>query len=512
MKFEKAFDDIKEKVTEPISYSETPDDVRIVYSYRSVPTIKRFSESRTRWRSILGPFGSGKSSGCVMDILQKAKEQAPGPDGVRRSRWAVVRNTYPQLKDTTIKTFCDWIPPRYFGTYKEAAHDFIIDQLTAEDGSPVHLEVMFRALDRPDHVRNLLSLELTGCWFNEVREIGRMIFDAMDGRIGRFPPQRDGGASWRGIICDTNPPDVKHWFYKLFEEDRPKEKDGSPRTEVFHQPSGLSPEAENIPNLEKGYYDNLAIGKSLDFVRVYVHGEYGFVSDGKPVYHNWMPTIHIAPLIIKPTPGYPLICGWDFGVDAGVSAIFGQMLTNGPKLNILYEFVAEDMGVRRFIEYIVKPHIMNEYGGFNIYHTGDPSGVKRSDIDERTCFQEIKKHFFTDPIPARSNTLTARYDAVDTWLTKWAGAGNDGKPLPAFQVSPNCEMLIQGFNGGYRMRRLLVSGYDKYEEKPEKTIESHPHDALQYLALLTETPMHHRRIFGRWGTTPVTPPPAAAWQ
>jgi len=39
---------------------------------------------------------------------------------------------------------------------------------------------------------------------------------------------------------DTNPPDSDHWYFKLFEGE------GTPGYEIFHQPSGLSPEAENI--------------------------------------------------------------------------------------------------------------------------------------------------------------------------------------------------------------------------------------------------------------------------
>ncbi|MEN6455488.1 MAG: hypothetical protein ABFD10_14625, partial [Prolixibacteraceae bacterium] len=43
---------------------------------------------------------SGKSSACVMEIIRRAHEQKASPDGIRRSRWAVVRNSYGQLKDT----------------------------------------------------------------------------------------------------------------------------------------------------------------------------------------------------------------------------------------------------------------------------------------------------------------------------------------------------------------------------------------------------------------------------
>ncbi|MFN9953283.1 MAG: hypothetical protein ACK55I_09300, partial [bacterium] len=44
------------------------------------------------FRGLMGPFGSGKSTGCVVDVIRRAQLQRPGIDGVRRSRWAVVRN------------------------------------------------------------------------------------------------------------------------------------------------------------------------------------------------------------------------------------------------------------------------------------------------------------------------------------------------------------------------------------------------------------------------------------
>jgi hypothetical protein len=73
----------------------------IEYDYALVPTIGRFSQSRKFIRGLMGPFGSGKSSGCVMDIVQWAARQ-PEVGGIRRSRFAVVRNTYRQLSDTSI--------------------------------------------------------------------------------------------------------------------------------------------------------------------------------------------------------------------------------------------------------------------------------------------------------------------------------------------------------------------------------------------------------------------------
>ena len=173
----------------------------VVYDYEHVPTIRDFSRDNNFIRGLMGPFGSGKSSGCVIEIIRRAQAQQPGPDGVRRTRWAVIRNTYPQLKDTTVKTFHQWFAPESFGKWTPSSHDY---KITGIKGCEI--EIMFRALDRPEHVANLLSLELTGAWVNEAREIPWTIIKALRGRVGRYPAARDGGPSWFGIIMDTNPP------------------------------------------------------------------------------------------------------------------------------------------------------------------------------------------------------------------------------------------------------------------------------------------------------------------
>ena len=130
-----------------------------IFDYRHVPTVREFSECDKFIRLITGPFGSGKSSGCVMEIFNRSCEQTPWADGVRRSRWAIIRNTMPQLQDTTMKTFFYWFPKDAYGIWNETKHLFIM-KFPLDDGSSFECEILFRALDNPDHVRNLLSLEL----------------------------------------------------------------------------------------------------------------------------------------------------------------------------------------------------------------------------------------------------------------------------------------------------------------------------------------------------------------
>src|SRR5579871_4267818 len=187
-------------------------EIARTYSYASVPTIRRFSQSRAFIRGLMGPFGSGKSSGCVIELVKWAKRQ-PLVNGKRRARFAVIRNTYGQLADTTIRTFLHWLPDGVFGTYSKTDHLYRLNGLDDLDA-----EILFRALDRPEHVANLLSLELTGAWLNEAREIPWAIVKALKGRVDRLPPRNEGGCVDPGIIMDTNPPDDDSWWYKLFEE------------------------------------------------------------------------------------------------------------------------------------------------------------------------------------------------------------------------------------------------------------------------------------------------------
>src|SRR6478752_1095717 len=79
--------------------------------YTAAPTAARFHADRSFVRVILGPVGGGKTVTCIMDLLTKAFMQAPYR-GVRRTRWAVVRSTYPELKNTTLKTWQSWVPDR----------------------------------------------------------------------------------------------------------------------------------------------------------------------------------------------------------------------------------------------------------------------------------------------------------------------------------------------------------------------------------------------------------------
>jgi hypothetical protein len=231
--------------------------------FEAPPVVGRFQDSNAFVRVIHGPVGSGKSSGSIIEILRRAAEQEPNAKGVRDTRWVIVRNTYRELEDTTRRTFEQWLGE--LGQWREADFAFDIERPLA-DGTSLKAEILFRALDRPQDVKKLLSLEITGAYVNELREVPKAILDGLTMRVGRYPAKKDGGATWWGVWADTNPWAESSEYAELFANP----PDGF---EIFRQPSGLSDDAENRENLPAGYYQRMMAGKDSEWVDEYVHGK-----------------------------------------------------------------------------------------------------------------------------------------------------------------------------------------------------------------------------------------------
>ena len=429
------------------------------------PVSQRFMESEAFVRGLMGPIGSGKSVSCVMEILKRAACQKRSPDGKRRSRFAIIRNTYPELKSTTIKTWSQWCPL----DYGRVNFDSPITHRIEND--ELDLEVIFLALDRPEDIRKLLSLELTGAWVNEAREIKFDVIKTLLGRVARFPPVNQGGCSWSGIIMDTNPPDNEHWWYRCAEVENPED------WEFFRQPSGLSDTAENRKNLHPKYYERLMHGTDPDWQKVYVHGEYGFLMEGKAVYPMFRDSTHVSEEVLEPDPNYALMIGADFGMTP--AAVIGQRFADG-SWYILDEFVAEDMGIRKFAENLTG-YIQSNYPNYDVsVACGDPSGDYRSPNSDDTCLDLMNAYTPWKWYAAQTNELAMRLEVVKNTLNRLVNG------RPAFLMSNKCVTLRKGFNGKYQYK--LIKGADagssqRVHEKPDKNEYSHPHDALQYLML-----------------------------
>jgi len=429
--------------------------------YTPTKTCREFMNSNSKMRVLMGPVGSGKSVASCFEVVRRASMQNPSSNGIRKSRVAIVRETARQLQDTTIKTFLDWFPPGPCGNFMRTTKTYFFKV------GDVECEIMFRALDDADDVANLNSLELTFAWFNECRDIHPDIVDAMSKRIGRFPSAKDGGPTWHGMWGDTNPPTMDTWWY--YQMEGLDAKDGvSPNDngwDVFKQPSGRSAFAENVENLPDGYYDTQ--GRSDEYIRVYIDGEYGLSSAGQPVYKYFRPDYHIAAQPIRPIINgvRPIVIGMDLGLTP--AAVIGQQDPRGRTL-ILDEAVSFDMGIQRFVRTILKPMIFERFSAAPVIVICDPAGIQRAQTDERSAVDIIKAEGLR-VIPAKTNSVSARLSAVDDYLMRQV----DGDA--AFLLDPKCTQLKAAMMGGYRFHHK--------NGNIEKNKHSHVAEALQYLML-----------------------------
>ena len=255
----------RSKRREKVRPTEPIDGLNLDFS--GSPTTWQFLQANSFFRWLLGPVGSGKSYCCAADIMLRAVQQKPSPvDGVRYTRFVVVRNSYPELRTTTIKTWLDLFPESRWGPMRWSpplTHHLKLP--SRGDAAGIDCEVIFLALDQPKDVRKLLSLELTGAWVNEARELPLGIVQGLTHRIGRYPPKSKAGCTYRFIIADTNPPDSDSWWHNLALKNPIK---GKYPWKFFQQPGGMiekenktedsifaagknwiiNPDAENIKN------------------------------------------------------------------------------------------------------------------------------------------------------------------------------------------------------------------------------------------------------------------------
>ena len=447
-----------------------------------------FFTSEAFVRGLRGPVGSGKSVACCIELFRRAIAQEASPaDGLRKTRWAVVRNTQPELKTTTIKTWLDWFPEHTYGKFNWSppfTHRIRRGNVDAE--------VIFIALDKAEDVKKLLSLELTGAFINEAREVPKAVLDAVTMRVGRYPSRRDGGPTWSGVFMDTNAPDEDHWWAIMsgdvlapdFMSAEEVQQLVKPRDwQFFSQPGAMlavkkggkvlgyemNPARENQNGIGAEYYQRMIAGKTHGWINVYVCNQYGTLTDGKPVYPTFDKALHVASSHLLPVPGHTIFVGIDFGLTP--AAVFGQKVRG--RWILLRELVTTDMGIVRFAGLL--RHAMAELGGsYSIW--GDPTGDNRVGTDEDTPFRVLQRAGL--PIrPTQTNDPALRIEAVTVPLERLVDK------RPGLLLDPSCRNLVAGFEGGYHYRRMAVVGAERYETAPHKNRFSHVHDAAQYMML-----------------------------
>jgi hypothetical protein len=467
-------------------------------TYTAPPTLSRFMKSNSFGRMAAGPVGSGKTTACIVEVLRRAMAQGKAADGYRYTRFAIVRQTLKQLRDTILKDCQIWL--QGLGEWKVSENTFYLDF------GEIKSELVFIPLEDATDQARLLSMQLTGAWLSEAIEMNFDILAPVSSRIGRYPSAQRGSPSWYGIIADTNMPRLMSDWHKFMTEP-PAD------FQVFIQPSGMSPQAENLNHLLQteetsklpiNHPDRLAQGRKYyerflelygsdhPWVRRYVYAEYADDPSGEAVFKaTWRTSFHTAPetLVI---PGYPLIVGQDFGRDP--FSVICQVDHMG-RLLVHEEVPGTNIGLEKHVEEHLRPRLFsNKFAGCKVILVGDPSGIAKGTIAEETCFDALKR-MGLPAFPAPTNDIDARLRAVESLLGKQVNGG------PALVINARgCPFLVRAMSGGYRYKRHRDGALRTIPEKFDKEGFSHVADALQYACLVVYGGLVHeyaRRLVPR---------------
>jgi hypothetical protein len=494
---------------------------RPVLDFTASPVLSRFVMSAARVPVVWGAVGSGKSTGCSAKAMALSLSQLVDPrDGYRRARGAIIRNTGPELKSTTIKTWLRVFPEAACGpiTYSAPITHRIEVKPKGKYGQPgfvpgLQLEVLFLALDSEDDVKKLRSLDLTWAWVNEGSEVMMAIVQMLMRRIDRYPLDRPAGIEPVGacVMIDSNATD----------EDNPlrqKELEAPQGWEFHHQPPAVlevtyagtkgavciepdpvyvgqvfahadvikaagrtyvvNPAAENLANLARGYYAHQLPGSQLEQIQRDLQVKFVYVQDGMPVVPEFSVQAHVGePELI---PGVALEIGGDIG-GGTINPAF--VIAQRPQAGVWLihdEIVCEDVNVPEYVEALVFRLKNADYlqGAPVGRFTGDPAGNKRDEYFGTVIFEYFRRAGF-DAQPAASNDVELRCKVTRAPFARMTHGGK-----PAIIIHRRCKVLIAALSGKWKMRKLRVSGDDRYADKPDKT---HPWcdagDSLGYLLM-----------------------------
>jgi hypothetical protein len=450
------------------------------------PVLTKFLMSDNRVDIIQGPLGSGKTNALFRRIGRHAMQQQRSPrDGLRKTRWLVARNTFPELKRTTLPTWRQVWPPSLYGEVKlgsPPSHEIAFGD--------VRIQVDFLALDDAEDIKKLRSAEYTGAAIHEAQYINLELFREIRSRVNRFPAEADGGATWSGVIADANAPDEDHWLAMMtaqvdlpqgltLEERRALEwpsrwglflqppatvkiRDG--RGEVIRREINL--DSENLRWLATSYYLDQLDGNLADWIDNRLGNETILVVEGSPVWPMFRRDFHVDREPLRPVPGHDVMVWLDFG-RVFPAALFAQEI-NG-RINVQHEILGFNEGATIFAPK-VKRFLEQHYRGCAFRCVGDPKGRNKGQASEQSAYDVFRYNDMpVTPAPVKGNDIETRLEAV-------AYALNDNpRGVNRLVISPLCRTLIVGMAGRYH----LVKEEDG-ELRPKKDKYSNLCDCLQY--------------------------------
>lgn len=248
--------------------------------YHFSPTATAFILDSTFITGYFGPFGCSKTAA----LSWKTWLYCQAFDG---AKVGLMRDTWPNLRDTTMAEFFKWFPPGIAGHYHKTDKIF---ELRRQAGGTAF--VYFRHLDSEKDISNTLSLNFDALGFDEpqggINSTGGLdpgisvnLYRALTGRIGRDLTRPPGL-----VFIGGNPPAPDHWIAAEFGYSG----HGAPTNPYPDRHLYLGTRADNIRNLKADYYERLerVWGRNTPMTRRFLYGDWISFGVEKPFQRAWI--------------------------------------------------------------------------------------------------------------------------------------------------------------------------------------------------------------------------------
>jgi hypothetical protein len=196
--------------------------------------------------------------------------------------------------------------------------------------------------------------------------------------------------------------------------------------------------------------------------------------EGKSVYEDFNPLLHLTQVKPKVWVGLPLLIGWD---SSGLTPAVTISQLQEDQLVTVLELIGIGQGASRFCPHVAQAIALEFPQITDIAEQTiswfDPAGLKKSETNERTYLSYMVDAGFRQVRPGPM-TWEQRKEAVTERLVGLSR----GKPK-ALIYEKGCPILTAGFKGGYRYPDK-VADVEPDKVRPVKDIHSHPHDSYQY--------------------------------
>jgi hypothetical protein len=461
-----------------------------VLSFEHAPTLDRASLSKASFRCVEGPVNSGKSVWSLSEVLGKAMTMPRCNDGIRRSKFLVVRDSYPNLESSTIPTWLQWVKEDIYG--KLTGSEPKVHHLNFMD---VECTIVFRAfsLDNLEKaIKDLRSTEWTGAWINEGQFMPLALVKEIYSRTGRFPAKKDcpkyDRRKW--AVMDMNAPAFKNFWGYLMRGKEPMPKDWTAEQryeymmpedwEFLEQPAAVleirdekggfirfdvNPEAENLFWTGEDSIKQEMSGRSYNDVRRDLMNKVVPMTKGFPRYTNFQTRLHVGKNL-KPDPNYPIIAGYDPGVHGCVHLM--QKIED--RWIVYHSILADGKGASNLADKVLD--VLNTKFPFwvetGFIGWGDPYGDVRfgagrdSDRQEDTAFEIFKAKGMPFKSPSPKDNPSMRREIGKNVLVTLSDTGgprllideNDAAPLIA-AYDGGCTMKSQQTKDGMRVEELV---------------------------------------------------------